>query len=129
VNPAAFSERNPSVEERKMKKMVTGGIVAALICCVCVIAQGKTEPETTKATTTSASSASTDGKRNEKLRADVQRLVSDAKAGKLKVPAQQFPAPTHRNNLSKGAKIAIIGGIAGAIIFVILWYTTGPGSD
>lgn len=33
------------------------------------------------------------------------------------------------HNLSTGAKIAIGVGIAAAIIFIILWYTTGPGSD
>jgi hypothetical protein len=33
------------------------------------------------------------------------------------------------NNLSTGAKIAIGVGIAAAIIFTILWFTTGPGSD
>jgi len=33
------------------------------------------------------------------------------------------------NNLSTGAKIAIGVGIAAALIFIILWYTTGPGSD
>lgn len=33
------------------------------------------------------------------------------------------------NNLSTGAKIAIGVGIAAAIVFIILWYTTGPGSD
>ena len=33
------------------------------------------------------------------------------------------------NNLSTGAKIAIGVGIAAAIIFIILWFTTGPGSD
>ena len=33
------------------------------------------------------------------------------------------------NNLSTGAKIAIGVGIVAAIIFIILWYTTGPGSD
>lgn len=32
-------------------------------------------------------------------------------------------------NLSTGAKIAIGVGIAATIIFVILWFTTGPGSD
>lgn len=32
-------------------------------------------------------------------------------------------------NLSTGAKIAIGAGIAAAIIFIILWFTTGPGSD
>ncbi len=33
------------------------------------------------------------------------------------------------NNLSTGAKIAIGVGIAATIIFIILWFTTGPGSD
>lgn len=33
------------------------------------------------------------------------------------------------NNLSTGAKIAIGVSIAAAVIFIILWYTTGPGSD
>lgn len=33
------------------------------------------------------------------------------------------------NNLSTGAKIAIGAGIAAAIIFIVLWFTTGPGSD
>ena len=33
------------------------------------------------------------------------------------------------NNLSTGAKIAIGVGIAATLIFIILWYTTGPGSD
>ncbi len=35
----------------------------------------------------------------------------------------------HGNNLSTGAKIAIGVGIAATIIFIILWFTTGPGSD
>lgn len=33
------------------------------------------------------------------------------------------------NNLSTGAKIAIGVGIAASIIFIVLWFTTGPGSD
>lgn len=33
------------------------------------------------------------------------------------------------NNLSTGAKIAIGVGIAATIVFIILWFTTGPGSD
>src|SRR5262245_46418903 len=102
-----------------MKRLVTCGIVAALICCVCLVANGKTEPDATKATTTTGSApASTDAKRNEKLRADVQRLVADAKAGKLNVPAQQFPQPTHRNNLGTGAKIAIVAIIAGTVFLI-----------
>jgi hypothetical protein len=33
------------------------------------------------------------------------------------------------NNLSTGTKIAIGAGVAAAVIFIILWFTTGPGSD
>ena len=33
------------------------------------------------------------------------------------------------NNLSTGAKIAIGVGIAATVLFIILWFTTGPGSD
>ena len=33
------------------------------------------------------------------------------------------------HNLSTGAKIAIGVSIAAALVFIILWYTTGPGSD
>ena len=113
-----------------MKTLVTFGMVVTLICCVCIVANGKGEPETSKVTTSSVPApASTEVRRNEKLRTDMLRLVSDAKAGKLTMPAQQFPQPTHRNNLSKGAKIAIGIGVAAAIIFAILWHTTGPGSD
>jgi hypothetical protein len=111
----------------KMKRIATGGIVAALICCLYVIANGKTGPETPRATTASAPAASTEAKRNEKLRSDVLRLVNDAKAGKLKMPAQQFPPPTHRNNLSTGAKIGIIAGIGGAIF--LIWMLHSINSD
>jgi hypothetical protein len=113
-----------------MKKLFTLATLMALVVCVCGIAGAKTEPEVAKAPSTSAPATTTaDSKRNEKLRNDMLKLVADAKAGKLKMPAQQFPQPNNRNNLSTGAKIAIIGGIAGAIIFLILWHTTGPGSD
>ena len=56
---------------------------------------------------------------NEKLKADVTKLVADAKAGKLEMPAQQFPQP-QRNNLSTGAKIGIIAAIAGAIVLIAI---------
>jgi hypothetical protein len=106
-----------------MKKLVSCGIVGALICCVCLVANGKTEPEATKATTTTAPvPASTDAKRSEKLRADVQRLVADTKAGKIKVPAQQFPQSTNRNNMSTGAKIAIVAIIAGTVFLIFMFH-------
>lgn len=57
---------------------------------------------------------------NEKLKTDMEKLVADAKAGKLKMPAQHFPQPK-RNNLSTGAKIAIVAGIGAAIFLIILF--------
>jgi hypothetical protein len=114
-----------------MKRFVSLTTMAAVVCCLCATSSfGKTRSDAKEPVEKSTAPAvtKTEAERNEKLRADITRLVSDAKAGKLKMPAQQFPQPT-RNNLSKGAKIAIGVGIAAVIIFAILWHTTGPGSD
>ena len=65
-----------------------------------------------------ASSAKTDRKAEEKLKSNVLKLVAEAKAGKVAPRAPQFPNST-RNNLSTGAKIGIVAGIAG-LIFVLI---------
>ena len=55
--------------------------------------------------------------------------VIDSKTGMATtIPYPQVKS-VQGHNLSTGAKIAIGIGIAAAIIFIILWYTTGPGSD
>jgi len=58
---------------------------------------------------------------NEELRTEILKLVAAAKAGGNVVtfPRPQIQSP-HRNNLSKGAKIAIGVGIAVAVVAVIL---------
>jgi hypothetical protein len=55
--------------------------------------------------------------------------VTDRKTGAATTVAYPQVKSVQGNNLSTGAKIAIGVGIAAAIIFIILWYTTGPGSD
>jgi len=55
--------------------------------------------------------------------------VIDSKTGMATTIAYPQVKSVQGNNLSTGAKIAIGVGIAAAIIFIILWYTTGPGSD
>ena len=55
--------------------------------------------------------------------------VIDSKTGIATTIAYPQVKSVQGNNLSTGAKIAIGVGIAAAIIFIILWYTTGPGSD
>jgi hypothetical protein len=55
--------------------------------------------------------------------------VVDSKTGVATTIAYAQVKSVQGHNLSTGAKIAIGVGIAAAIIFIILWYTTGPGSD
>ena len=110
-----------------IKKSISLATVIALVCCFCgvsVYANG-TDPKVPAVKTVTPAEKS---QAQEKLKADVTKLVADTKAGKIKVPAQQFPQPK-RNNLSTGAKIGIGVAIAAVTIFVILWYTNGPGSD
>jgi hypothetical protein len=53
----------------------------------------------------------------------------DRKTGVATTIAYPDVKSVQGNNLSTGAKIAIGIGIAATLIFIILWYTTGPGSD
>ena len=55
--------------------------------------------------------------------------VTNRKTGMTATVAYSQVKSVQGNNLSTGAKIAIGVGIVAAIIFIILWYTTGPGSD
>lgn len=69
----------------------------------------------------------------------LEGYISDAGAESFTVTNRQTAEATtvayvqvksiQGNNLSTGAKIAIGVGVAATIIFVILWFTTGPGSD
>src|SRR5687767_14627372 len=100
-----------------IKKSISLATVIALLCCFCgisVYANG-TDPKAVPVRVTPAEKSQA----QEKLKADVTKLVADAKAGKLKVPAQQFPQPK-RNNLSTGAKIGIIAAIAGIIVAIVI---------
>jgi hypothetical protein len=55
--------------------------------------------------------------------------VTNRKTGVATTVAYPQVKSVQGNNLSTGAKVAIGVGIAAAIIFIILWFTTGPGSD
>ena len=99
-----------------IKKLVSLATVVALVCCFCatsVYANG-TDPRVPPGKTVTPAEKS---QAQEKLKADMTKLVADAKAGKLRMPAQSFPQPK-RNNLSTGAKIGIIAGIGAAIVLI-----------
>ena len=55
--------------------------------------------------------------------------VTNRKTGMATTVAYPQVKSIQGNNLSTGAKIAIGVGIAATVIFIILWFTTGPGSD
>lgn len=55
--------------------------------------------------------------------------VTNQKTGVATTVAYPQVKSIQGNNLSTGAKIAIGVGIAAAVIFIVLWFTTGPGSD
>jgi len=57
--------------------------------------------------------------RETKLKGDMQKLLADAKAGKVAPRPQQLPN-RGRYNLSTGAKIGIIAAIAGGIFAIIV---------
>jgi Flp pilus assembly protein TadB len=102
-----------------IKKLVSLVTVVALASCflaASVYAKSGSDP---KEPTAQPASAAEKNQRSEKLKADVTKLVADARAGKLKVPSQQFPQP-QRNNLSKGATIAIVAGIGAAIVLIAI---------
>lgn len=67
-----------------------------------------------------ASEIATTRQPNEKLKADIERLVADAKAGKVVLAERPQMQPASSNNLSKGKKIAIGVAVAIAVVTVVL---------
>lgn len=66
---------------------------------------------------------------NEKLRAGLDKLVADARAGKVAPAARPQNQTARRNNLSDGAKIAIGVGIAVALVILVVTHKRGRTYD
>jgi len=112
-----------------VKRLISLTTVAALVCCLAatsVLGKGDSDPKEPSPKST-VPAPETKTKANEKLRADVLKMVADAKNPRAKVPAAQFPQPSSRNNLSTGAKIGIIAGIGGAVF--LIWMLAVLNSD
>ena len=106
-----------------IKRISVLSLVLALAICASstsVFAGGSnpSEPGTSPEAKETSSKASTP---NAKLKMDVEKLVRDAKAGKVAPRPQQFPQ-TSRNNLSKTTKIALIATAIGTSIFLIVLF-------
>ena len=107
-----------------IKRLSALSLVLALAICASsnsVFAAGSnpSEPGTSAEAKETSSKAST--KANAKLKTDIEKLVKDAKAGKVAPRPQQFPQ-TSRNNLSKTTKIALIATALGTTIFLAILF-------
>ena len=114
-----------------LKRFASVIVVFALFCGLGVhtaFARGSSEPDTkAKAEGTVSEPAGPDKgevapteKPNEKLRANMLKLVRDAKAGKVMLPAKSQIQPVKSNNWSKETKIAVGVGVAVAVVVLIL---------
>ena len=108
-----------------MKLKPASLIIAVLIsslACTSVFARQVTEPrlrdEETKSSPELAAAAQDKAAPNTKLKGDMEKLLADAKAGKVAPRPQQLPNGG-RHNLGTAAKIGIVAAIAG-IIFAIV---------
>src|ERR1051325_8691741 len=93
---------------KKLASIVIGIAMVSCFSGASIYARPATDSDTpAKAADSSGkpdTSVSRDVKINEKVKADMLKLLADAKAGKVRpAPASQFPA-TKGNNLSKTAK-------------------------
>ena len=107
-------------EDFMIKRLLALPLVLAIAVCVCstpALAEGikKSEPITpSEVRETSIKEVTRAGP---KLKTDMERLLTDARAGKVAPRGQQFP-PTAKNNLSKTTKIAIVASAAAAAIIL-----------
>ena len=111
-----------------LKRFASLMVVIALFCTMGVhsaFARDSSEPETKGKAASELvgpvkSGVTPSEKPNEKLRADMLKLVRDAEAGKVIPPGKSQIQPARSNNWSKGTKIAVGVGVAVAVVVVIL---------
>ena len=112
-----------------IKRIVSVAVVAALTCALGgAPARANNPPKgegPARAVTppTPPAGATVGGSPGGKLRADMLKLVADAKAGRAGAAVQRrSQQPAMSNRLSKGQKIAIGVGIAVAVILTVVVY-------
>ena len=109
---------------KKLASIVIGIAMVSCFSGASIYARPATDSDTPAKPADSSgkpdTSVSRDVKINEKVKADMLKLLADAKAGKVRpAPASQFPA-TKGNNLSKTAKIAIVVGVVLVVVAIIV---------
>src|SRR5687768_1867004 len=108
-----------------LTKFASVVLAAALVCTLSgtpAFASTPSQPGTKTGETAVRPGSGTEADKvvDEKLKAEILKLVSDAKAGSkgVRLPGPQIQTP-HRNNLSKVAKVGIGVGVGIAIAVLI----------
>jgi len=105
-----------------IKRFVPIVLVITLICGgTSAFANSPSDPEAkarkTEMSTTQPGENRKPVEAGDKLEQDLRNMLARAKAGKASLPQSQNQS--HRNNLSKGQKIAIVVGIVAVVAIVI----------
>jgi hypothetical protein len=105
-----------------LKKLASVLIVTAIVCAFYVSpAFASDSDETTEPTSVPAeATAKKEAKPNEQLKINLQKLVADAKAGKVAPAAKSQMQPTKSNGWSKRTKIIVGVAVAATVVTVIL---------
>jgi hypothetical protein len=115
------------MEKLMLKKLASLSVVAALICTlggVRAFAQSLSSLEGKSARLSEApvtgDGLKTEAQPKQGLKADIAKLVADARAGKGLTIVDPQSQPAQSNSLSKTTKIALAVGIGLAIVLVII---------
>jgi hypothetical protein len=110
-----------------LKKFASPALAALLACALCgpkAFAQNMSQSETAANAINAALGSDTAGKKegqsDGRLKAGIQKLVAEAKAGKGLSVTDPQNQPKQSNSLSKSVKIGLVVGIALAIVITIL---------
>jgi hypothetical protein len=106
------------------KRLLVFSLALALGLCVwpaSLSAHGAMTTASGDSTEVKETPAKEPSKANLKLKRDMEKLLADAKAGRVAPRQQQFPRAA-KNNLSTTAKIGIIAAIGGAITLIVVFH-------
>ena len=109
-----------------LKKFAAVMLVAALVCTLGVpraFAQNKPslDADSNRISNSDVDYAGKQGMQSgARLKASIQKLVADARAGKGVSVSDPQNLPRQSNGLSKGAKIAIVAVIAVVVILIVI---------
>ena len=110
------------------KKFASLVLIAALVCILCgspAFAQTSSQPDAGSNRISDTPESESAGKKvaraDGSLKAGIQKLVADARAGKWLAVSDPQNQPKQSNSLSKTTKIALVVGIAAAVILIIVF--------